>query len=179
MADTAETDPTPRSSDEELGRLLRQLNVETDRFAELFGETNGLHRTDLNALVVIMDAARRGEPVSPTGLARAVHLTASATTAVLDRLEQAGHLHRERDPHDRRRVELRLAATAMRLGEQFFRPLADELSAAWATFTPAERAAVARFLIASVDATVRTRSRMTDNPAPRTRPAPSGSDRTI
>jgi len=42
-----------------LVRLLRQLTVETDRFAEMFGEAHGLHRTDLNALVVIMDAGRR------------------------------------------------------------------------------------------------------------------------
>jgi DNA-binding MarR family transcriptional regulator len=143
--------------------MLRQLNVETDRFAELFGEIHGLHRTDLNALVVIMDAAIRGEPISPTGLARALHLTASATTAVLDRLEHAGHLHRDRSAHDRRRVELHMAAAAMRLGEQFFRPLASELTHAWADLDPAERATVARFLTASIDATVRTRSRIADS----------------
>jgi hypothetical protein len=64
-------------SDRGLGRLLRQLTVETDRLAEVFGETHGMHRTDLNALVVIMDSSRRGEPISPTQLARALHLSIS------------------------------------------------------------------------------------------------------
>ena len=69
-------------SDRELARLLQNLTVETDRFAEVFGETHGLHRTDLNALVVIMESNRTGTPVSPTQLARALHMSASATTAV-------------------------------------------------------------------------------------------------
>lgn len=156
-ADGLDTPSEPDGSDTGLARLMRQLTVETDRFAELFGEAHGLHRTDLNAVVVIMDAAARGEPISPTELARALHLTASATTAVLDRLEQAGHLHRDRSPHDRRRIQLRMAATATRLGEQFFRPLAEELSQEWTAFTPAERDIIGRFLTVSIDAVIRAR----------------------
>lgn len=158
MGDAGDPADAPASTDDALGRLVRQLNVETDRFAELFGEAHGLHRTDLNALVVIMDATARGEPISPTELARALHLTASATTAVLDRLEHAGHLHRDRSPRDRRRVELHMAGSARQLGQQFFLPLADALAREWAVFTPAERATIARFLTLSIAATVRTRA---------------------
>lgn len=147
-----------RHADRELGRLLRQLTVETDRFTEVFGEAHGLHRTDLNALVVIMDSARRGEPASPTSLARALHLSASATTAVLDRLEAAGHVVRGPHPSDRRRVGLTMADTAVELGGQFFRPLADELKTAWTAFTEAERDTIARFLSLSIDATIRVRA---------------------
>jgi DNA-binding MarR family transcriptional regulator len=147
-----------RHSDRELGRLLRQLTVETDRFAEVFGEAHGMHRTDLNALVVIMDSARQDEPMSPTSLARALHLSASATTAVLDRLEAAGHVVRAPHPSDRRRVGLTMADTAIELGGQFFRPLADELKAAWADLSEAERETIARFLGLSIDATIRVRA---------------------
>jgi DNA-binding MarR family transcriptional regulator len=145
-------------SDRELGRLLRQLTVETDRFVEVFGDAHGLHRTDLNALVVIMDGNRRGEPVSPTTLARALHLSASATTAVLDRLEAAGHVLRGPDPSDRRKVGLTMADTATALGEQFFRPLADELKESWGEFTDAQRETIARFLVLSIEATIRVRA---------------------
>ena len=148
-------------SDRELARLLRQLTVETDRFAEVFGEAHGMHRTDLNALVVIMDSARRGDPVSPTSLARALHLSASATTAVLDRLEASGHVVRGPDPSDRRKVGLSMADTALELGEQFFRPLANELKATWTEFTETERATIARFLALSIEATVRVRATVT------------------
>lgn len=140
-----------------LARLLRQLTVELDRFAELFGERHGLHRTDLNALVVIMDAARRGEHISPGQLAAALHLSASATTAVLDRLQAAGHLHRDRHPTDRRRIELVIADHALELGREYFMPLNQEMSRAWADFTPTQRRTIARFLQASVDATIRVR----------------------
>jgi DNA-binding MarR family transcriptional regulator len=149
-------------SDDALGRQLRWFNVETDRFAELFGDAHGLHRTDLNALVVVMDAARRGESISPGQLARALHLSASATTAVLDRLAAAGHIRRDRDQADRRRIGLLVSEEALRLGEQFFRPLAVELSRAWTGFDAEQRAVIARFLSASIDATVRVRARLAE-----------------
>ncbi|MET0132923.1 MAG: MarR family transcriptional regulator [Kibdelosporangium sp.] len=157
---TGETDV----SDATLVRLLRQLTVETDRFAELFGEAHGMHRTDLNALVVVMETARRGGSISPGELARSLHLSASATTAVLDRLEAAGHIRRGRDQNDRRRVELVMSEEALRVGEQFFRPLGVEFAETWRDFRPEQRAAIARFLSASVEATVRVRARLLDQP---------------
>jgi len=153
--------PDRSEHDATLVRLLRQLTVENDRFAEMFGEAHGLHRTDLNALVVIMDARRRGEAISPGQLARALHLSASATTAVLDRLEHAGHVERDRSPSDRRRIQLVMPDSALLVGEQFFRPLGVELSRAWERFDQRERATIAEFLTASIDATVRVRARLT------------------
>lgn len=141
-------------------RLLRQLNVETDQFAQLFGEAHGLHRTDLNALVVVMDAARRGESVSAGQLARALDLSASATTAVLDRLEGSGHVRRDRDAADRRRVHLLMPETTIQLGEQFFGPLRAELTKAWSRFDDDQRELVVQFLAATIDATVRARGRV-------------------
>ena len=41
-------------------------------------------------------------------LARATGLTTASITGVLDRLEEAGFVQRERDPKDRRRVVVRL-----------------------------------------------------------------------
>ncbi|MDQ2589258.1 MarR family winged helix-turn-helix transcriptional regulator [Saccharothrix yanglingensis] len=140
-----------------LVRLLRQLTVETDRFAEIFGDRQGMHRTDLNALAVIMDARWSGEPMSPGKLAEAMHLSASATTSVLDRLEASGHVERTRSPHDRRKVELRVHPKALDLGRAFFEPLNEAFTAAWAGFDDREKEVVARFLAASIDATVAVR----------------------
>ncbi|WP_037319846.1 MarR family winged helix-turn-helix transcriptional regulator [Amycolatopsis orientalis] len=155
MADDAE-----RVTDELLVLLLRQLTVESDRFAEMFGEAHGLHRTDLNALAVIMDAARMGTPMSPSRLAEALHLSASATTAVLDRLERAGHLYRDRSSTDRRKVELRMHDQARRIGAEFFLPLGERFSAAWRDLDEDERRTVARFLRGSIAATVEVRGRL-------------------
>src|SRR5262249_48626307 len=41
-------------------------------------------------------------------LARATGLTTASITGVVDRLEEAGYVTRERDPHDRRRVVVKL-----------------------------------------------------------------------
>ncbi|MFD1147714.1 MarR family winged helix-turn-helix transcriptional regulator [Saccharothrix hoggarensis] len=147
-----------------LVRLLRQLTVETDRFAEMFGEKQGMHRTDLNALAVIMDARWSGEPMSPSRLAAALHLSASATTSVLDRLEASGHVERVRSPHDRRKVELRVPDKALELGRRFFVPLDEAFTRAWEGFDDADREVVARFLAASIDATVAVRAGLASPP---------------
>ncbi|WP_340681654.1 MarR family transcriptional regulator [Amycolatopsis coloradensis] len=147
-------------TDDLLVLLLRQLTVESDRFAEMFGESHGLHRTDLNALAVIMDAARMGDPMSPSRLASALHLSASATTAVLDRLERAGHLYRDRSATDRRKVELRMHDQARRIGAEFFQPLGERYAEAWRDLGEDERRAVARFLRNSIAATVEVRGRL-------------------
>lgn len=148
--------------DEVLVTLVRQLTVESDRFAEMFGEAHGLHRTDLNALAVIMDAARRGAPMSPSQLAGALHLSASATTSVLDRLERAGHLHRDRSATDRRKVELRMHEQAREIGSAFFLPLGERLSQAWRELDDEERRTIARFLTLTIEATTEVRGRLTE-----------------
>ncbi|MBB6039612.1 MarR family winged helix-turn-helix transcriptional regulator [Phytomonospora endophytica] len=149
--------PNPETADGLLIRLLRQLTVESARFAEMFGEAHGLHRTDLNALAVVMDATRRGRRMSPGSLAAALHLSPSATTSALDRLEASGHLRRTRDPADRRKIELDMTEKARRVGSGFFAPLAVEFGDRWREFTPEERATIVRFLTASIEATVTVR----------------------
>lgn len=80
----------------------------------------------------------------------------AATTAVIDRLEQAGQLRRERDSTDRRRVRLVVSDQAMALGWSFFGPLIDGMLTAMRSFTDAELDTVTRFLtaIAGVTASV-------------------------
>ncbi|MEV0648956.1 MarR family transcriptional regulator [Phytomonospora sp. NPDC050363] len=152
--------PDPGGADALLIRLLRQLSVESSRFSDMFGEAHGLHRTDLNALAVVMDAARHGDRMSPGTLAAALHLSPSATTSALDRLEANGHLRRGRDPEDRRKIELDMTDKARAVGHGFFAPLAVEFAERWRDFGPEERETIARFLTASIEATVKVRSEL-------------------
>ncbi|GAB3003551.1 MarR family winged helix-turn-helix transcriptional regulator [Saccharothrix stipae] len=153
-----------------LVRLLRQLTVETDRFVEMFGEKQRMHRTDLNALALIMDARWGGTPMSPTRLAEALHLSTSATTSVLDRLEASGHVERTRNPHDRRKVELHVSAKALELGRHFFEPLDVAYTRAWERFGDADKEVIARFLAASIDATTAVRAALAAPPDPKSSP---------
>ncbi|GGK80784.1 hypothetical protein Sme01_44800 [Sphaerisporangium melleum] len=141
----------------ELLTLLRRLNVELDRFVERFAVGHGLHRTDLNAVVVIMDAAREGRPLTPGELGAALNLSAPATTALLNRLEHAGHIERTRSATDRRKVELALHSQAVTLARDFFTPLARHLSAALEEFSGAERQVIRRFLAGGIEASVAAR----------------------
>src|SRR3712207_5263465 len=105
---------------QEVALLLRRLSVELDAVGQRFATIHGLGRTDVRALVAIMDAARRGEALTAGTLGQAVELSSASVTALVDRLERAGHVRRVRDPADRRRVALEMAASAMDAGAQFF-----------------------------------------------------------
>jgi DNA-binding MarR family transcriptional regulator len=139
----------------ELALLLRRLTVELDAVGQRFAELHGLGRTDVRAMVAIMDAARRGEALTAGALGRAVDLSSASVTALVDRLERAGHVHRVRDPADRRRVVLEMSESAMAAGGQFFGGLQRDLVAAMADHTDEELAVVRRFLEQVTDVVVR------------------------
>lgn len=145
------------AGDVALGELLRALNVELDRFNVLFGNANGLYRTDLNALVAILDAANREHPMTPSRLAATLDLSASATTTLLERLEALGHITREHSKSDRRRVDLDIHDTARQIGNEFYQPLLLELSEVWDRFSDDQRETVRQFLSATITATARAR----------------------
>ena len=130
----------------EIGLLLRRLNVELDAVGQRFAELHGLNRTDVRALVAIMDAARRGQALTAGALGDAVDLRSASVTALVDRLERVGHVHRVRDPEDRHRVALEISDTAMAAGGQYFGGLQRDLTAAMAGYSDEELAVVRRFL---------------------------------
>jgi DNA-binding MarR family transcriptional regulator len=130
----------------QLALELRRLTVELDAVGQRFAGLHGLNRTDVRALVAIMDAARAGRPVTAGALGAAVELSSASVTALVDRLERAGHVHRVRDEADRRRVVLELSPSARASGAAFFGGLQRDLVAAMAGYTDAELAVVRRFL---------------------------------
>jgi DNA-binding MarR family transcriptional regulator len=131
---------------QEVPYLLRRLTVELDAVGQRFAVEQGLNRTDVRALVAIMDAARRGEALTAGRLGRAVELRSASVTALIDRLERVGHLRRVRDPEDRRRVSLEMSEAAMAAGAAYFGGLHRGLVAAMAAYTDEELSVVRRFL---------------------------------
>lgn len=136
----------------DLDALLRRYALEADRIGKVFGEMHGLHHTDIQALVVIMDAERAGAPVTPADLAEVLSMSTGAVSALVDRLERTGHVQRVRESADRRRVHLHYTREAMALAGQFFGPLGVRAGAVRARFTDAELAAVGRFLAEMTEA---------------------------
>ena len=99
---------------EDITRLIRRLTVEVDAMGDRFAELHGMGRSDMRALVAIMDAARGGRAMTAGALGSAVELSSASVTALVDRLENAGHVHRVRDPEDRRRVVLEMTDVVVR-----------------------------------------------------------------
>lgn len=138
-------------------RGLRRVTTETDRYVEEVGARHGAARTDLSAVAAVVEAELRGEEHSPGTLARQLHLSSPATSALLDRLERAGHVRRTRSTSDRRRVAVEVTDSARALGRDVFSPLADELRTVLARYDADELALLGRFLDEAADAVARSR----------------------
>ncbi|GGM50940.1 MarR family winged helix-turn-helix transcriptional regulator [Dactylosporangium sucinum] len=141
--------------------LLRRFNVEADRFVDVFTRAHGLHRTDMNAVAHIWRAAENSEPLTPGELAKRLSLSPAATTALLGRLERAGHIGRVHDTEDRRRVYLEMLPPARELALAFFTPLGERLRSAFAEFDEEELAVTERVLTKVLTATTNAADQVT------------------
>jgi DNA-binding MarR family transcriptional regulator len=98
-----------------------------------------------------MDATRDGRGLTAGGLGAAVDLSSASVTALVDRLERMGHVHRERDEADRRRVVVAVSDSAMAAGRRFFGALQEEILDAMEGYTDEELEVVRRFLVEMTD----------------------------
>ncbi|MHA7223371.1 MarR family winged helix-turn-helix transcriptional regulator [Arthrobacter sp. RHLT1-20] len=137
-----------------LVRILQEFTLEANRYVDSAGGRNDMHRTDLNALAVIMKYAARHQIVTPGVLRKELNLSSPATTALIDRLHGSGHVVRERNGSDRRQVQLSMTPKAYRDGGAMFFPLARHMGAAMAGFTPEELEIATRFMTAMTAATI-------------------------
>lgn len=136
----------------ELVRLIQLLVVEGTKIVGAFGALHGLHHTDVEALTRVMVAEERGKALTAGALAGELGLTSGAITAVVDRLERAGHLSRVRDSADRRKVLLLYSPGGRALAEEFFAPFGQHTDATMDQFSPAELETVRRYLTVTTTA---------------------------
>jgi DNA-binding MarR family transcriptional regulator len=132
--------------------LLRRVAVQLNLVGAEFAARSGLHATDLRAIIELLDAERAGVAATPTWLAGQLQLSTASVTALIDRLERAGHVQRFRGEADRRRVRLIVTGSAKQLGEAFFGPLIGQVVGVLSGFGRTERDAITRFLAAVADA---------------------------
>ena len=125
---------------------LRALTLLLDQHGQAFAEQHGLGRTDVRALIALLDLERAGVPASPTALARELRLTTASTTVLLDRLERAGHVRRTARTDDRRRVDVHVTDAAKELGWSFFGPVIDTVRTVLGDRDARERAVIDAFL---------------------------------
>jgi MarR family transcriptional regulator, organic hydroperoxide resistance regulator len=120
-------------------RLMEELRIYGsifNQFSRLFGSWLGLHSTDSEALMEIVYAEERNVPLSPARLASRIGLSSGATTSLVNRLEEGGHVVRSRESTDRRVVTLRSSPNVHARAEEFFATLAQQLETAMSRHSP-------------------------------------------
>ncbi|CAA9581392.1 MAG: Transcriptional regulator, MarR family, partial [uncultured Thermomicrobiales bacterium] len=87
--------------------LLRGLEEESRKstldgvyFFQAVAERSGMNLTDLQCVAILSSTG----PITAGQLAETMRLTTGAVTGVVNRLERAGYVRREKDPTDGRRV---------------------------------------------------------------------------
>src|SRR5262252_10648907 len=86
------------------GAAIRRTGALMQLMGQAAADRIGINATDLNCLNILSFSGQ----MTAGELARATGLTTASITGVVDRLAEAGYVTRERDPHDRRRVVVRL-----------------------------------------------------------------------
>ncbi|MBD8704804.1 MarR family transcriptional regulator [Frigoribacterium sp. CFBP9039] len=100
---------TPENAPESVERLamtLHRLDEAHRRYRVHSARVVGLAPMEVSALLAVGDTPG----ITPTALARDLVITSGSTTAVIDRLEKAGHVVRTKHPDDRRSLHLHLTA---------------------------------------------------------------------
>ena len=92
----------------------------TGDFSDLFREY-GLSHTQFNVLRILVTGSKNGEPCS-TIAARLIHRVPDVTR-IIDRMESAELVQRERSAEDRRVVLVRITTKGRRLCESLYEPV--------------------------------------------------------
>jgi DNA-binding MarR family transcriptional regulator len=130
---------------DDLQQAGQRLSLATIMFHQAVADRLGLHPTDHKCIGLLGSAgsATAGE------LAEATGLTTGAITGVIDRLEAAGFVRREDDPHDRRRVIIRVVPKRYGDIARLFEPFAAAFLAMGSRYTEKELAAILDFMTRS------------------------------
>ena len=145
-------DPAP-------GALLgREFATAIVVFHEAVGRLLGLSAVERKCL----DVLRRLGPVTAGTIGEHTGLTTGAVTGLMDRLEKAGYVRRERDPHDRRKVVVELLPNEQMdaLLAAAFGPFTDDMTKIAARYSDAERHAIADWIRRTTDALVANTQRI-------------------
>ena len=148
---------------DDLLALLRQFTIETDRYVDAASERDSLYRTDLHALGIMMGAARAGLTVTPGLLREELNLSSAATTALVDRLDSAGHVTRRRSDVDRRQVHLEMTEKARATGAMLFAPLARHISGVFDQYSDEQLGLLLDMMRKITDATVAAKNEARDD----------------
>jgi DNA-binding MarR family transcriptional regulator len=126
-------------------RLMRRHSTATVLFHHAVAERLGIGPTDHKCL----DLLRERGAMTGSELAAVTGLTSGAVTVAVARLERAGYLRREPDPHDRRKQVLSPAPERTPEIHAALAPIRRDVAALLGQFDERQLGAIATFLEAT------------------------------
>jgi DNA-binding MarR family transcriptional regulator len=127
----------------------RSLGNSSSMLLNACAERLGLHSTDWGCVLLLNEALPT--PLTAGQLAELTGLTTGAVTGLLDRLENAGYVRRERDPADRRRVIVQLVPEEMARIQPMFDGMIADMVAMHRDYSDDELAVIVEMLTRSSD----------------------------
>lgn len=124
---------------------FRAANLTFDLVGQTMKDAVALGRTDLRVLELL---STDGE-LTPGQLLAHLRLRSGSVSGLIDRLEQAGCVRRERDPADGRRTRVVITPRGRRRWSTAWKRISTSIDDAVRNLSPAEMQAVHDFLLAA------------------------------
>ncbi len=135
-----------------IARDIRALSAVSDQISHLFAHANSLRPNDFRALTHIATADAEGTPLTAGQLRTRLGVSPAAITYLVERMIESGHIVRQADQADKRRVLLRYSDHGMAVAAGFFLPVRDRTRDALGGIPDTDLEATHRVLTAIVSA---------------------------
>lgn len=130
---------------------VRAMTVASEQIGRTFGALHSLGHNDFQALMHIMVADTNGAPLTAGELGSLLGLSSAAVTYLVERMLNSGHIRREKDLADRRKVILRYDDHGLEVAREFFAPLGLRTRSALRDIPDDDLAAAHRVFEALID----------------------------
>ncbi|WIM88146.1 MarR family winged helix-turn-helix transcriptional regulator [Candidatus Mycobacterium wuenschmannii] len=138
--------------EQQISAYLRVMTAESEQIGRAFAAVHDVRPTDFRALLHVMVAETAGDPVTSGELRQRMGLSGAAITYLVDRMMASGHITRESDPADRRKVILRYSDSGLSTARAFFAPLGSHSHDAMTDLPDADLMAAGRVFAALIEA---------------------------
>jgi DNA-binding MarR family transcriptional regulator len=120
---------------------MRRSSAQGAMFAKAVADRAGISASDMDC----MDFLNLEGRMTAGRLAELTGLTTGAITGVIDRLEKAGYVRRERDESDRRKVFIAVVPeTTLKIGRLYV-PMQQSMQKVWSRYSEEELRLLLRF----------------------------------
>ena len=132
---------------QELEHAVRKSSALGVIFGQTVANAVGISGSDLECLDFLNIEGR----VTAGRLAELTGLTTGAITGLVDRMEKAGLVRRERDEEDRRKVYIAIVPEALGKIASYYAPLQKAVTKNWEGYSDAELKLLLRFMTQGYD----------------------------